>query len=795
MNCSELTTEIVRDSPVSGISTTPSISESTASGRLLYWNTKAEEILGYSQADMNGMKAGHLYHDPTDRRELVKALGERGRHTFEYRLRRKDGQIVWVRGTSTVREVDDGDQRYLGIFEDITEEKNREARRAVVAELREKVRRMQREYDLDDVLPSVREALQVMNVPFNDCGINAVDMSTDPPTVLGHSMTGEGDWIASSEPDALVVEFWRRGSVAYRRDLQTDDPHGEQAHIQRSLGSQVRSVVDVAFSHGTLAVNSLEPNAFSDEHIASIQELAEVLSEGFGRQEDLLRLATERERLLVTLRSIGDGVITTDEEGKITLVNAVAEELTGWTQDDAVGLPLGEVFRIIDEASRQPSENPVTRVVESGVIVGLANHTLLVAKDGTERAIEDSGAPIHDRYGNIVGVVLVFRDVTSQRRMERDLQRGEKLESLGVLAGGIAHDFNNLLTAITGNVSLIKFQSTDETLKEKLTQVEEASFRAAALTQQLLTFSRGGAPVKRLASLEELLTDSATFALRGSNVLCEFDLADDLWPAECDPGQMSQVIHNLVLNAWQSMPDGGAIVLRAENVSLAGDEEGLGLELGDYLKITLIDHGIGIPQPYLNRIFEPYFTTKQEGSGLGLATVYAIIENHDGHIAVESRPSEGTRFTIHLPASGSSSLLDRAEAEEIHRGEGRVLVMDDEEPVRDLAASLLQRVGYEVETAAEGESALRAYRQALDEGRRFACVILDLTVPGGMGGREALERLRQIDSQVKAIVSSGYSNDAIMANPRDYGFVGVVAKPYTVGEMALEVRRVLTSLE
>jgi len=504
-------------------------------------------------------------------------------------------------------------------------------------------------------------------------------------------------------------------------------------------------------------------------------------------------LSAEKERLAVTLRSIGDGVITTDTSGRVVLINKVAEQLTGWSQQEACGRPLGEVFQINSEETGQSSENPAEKVLRTGMINALDNHTVLIARDGTTRIIADSGAPICNSESAIVGTVLVFRDITEQRALETNLQRAEKLDSIGVLAGGIAHDFNNMLTGIIGNISVAALHAKpDDLIHERLAEAEKAAFRARDLTQQLLTFAKGGAPVKKTASIVELLTDSANFALRGSNVRCCFDIADGLWQGEMDVGQINQVIHNLVINADQAMPDGGAIFIDADNRVATGHDD-LPLPQGNYIHIGIRDTGAGIPSEYLPRIFDPYFTTKKKGSGLGLASSYSIIKNHNGCITIASKPGEGATFHIFLPASTASEMPRALEKPQVVDGAGHILVMDDEDMIRDIAGSILNHLGYTVSFAKNGEEAISRYQEALGGKLPFDAVIMDLTIPGGMGGKEAIKQLLGIDPAVKALVSSGYSNDPIMSDYQAFGFKGVIIKPYLIQEISKALQTVLAT--
>jgi PAS domain S-box-containing protein len=505
-------------------------------------------------------------------------------------------------------------------------------------------------------------------------------------------------------------------------------------------------------------------------------------------------LEDQKERLAVTLRSIAEGVIATDTNGKIVLLNNTAEKLTGWGHDEAIGRPLEDIFKIVQDESHQPCESIVERVLRTGNAVSLPSGTLLIDRNGREWMIADSGSPIKDRDGQIVGVVIVFSDVTRRQQIEEELMRARKLESLGLLAGGIAHNFNNLLAAILGNISLARIQTDpQQPVYRRIAEAEQACLRAKDLTQQLLTFSRGGAPVKKSVSLVDILKESASFAITGSNARCEFSIAEDLWQVEIDSGQISQVIHNLVLNAQQSMPDGGVINIDVENTTVGEDKKTSTLSewSGRYVKLSIRDHGVGIPQENLSKIFDPYFTTKPSGSGLGLASAYSIIRNHDGYLAVESRAGDGTTIYTYIPASANVATLGQSEEMKPMSGKGRVLVMDDDDVIRYLVGEMLLHLGYESAPAAEGFEAIKMYKTAMDENRRFDVVIMDLTIAGGLGGRETINRLREIDPSIKAVVSSGYSNDPVMANFQEYGFSGVIAKPYKIAELSETLHKLL----
>jgi PAS domain S-box-containing protein len=473
------------------------------------------------------------------------------------------------------------------------------------------------------------------------------------------------------------------------------------------------------------------------------------------------------------------------------MMNAVAESLTGWTQEIAAGKPLATVFQIFNERNRKRCSHALQRIVESGIAEGLDGPTILIGRDDTERLVESNAAPIRDRSNGRIGAVVVFRDVTEKRRLDEERQKADKLESLGVVAGGIAHDFNNLLTAILGNISLAQLHGVDPEAGDRLAAAKRATNRAQELAQQLLTFARGGAPVKQTTSISQLLRDTLSLSLHGSKVHTEIHIADDLWPVEIDPGQISQVINNVAMNADQAMPAGGVLRVQAENFQLAANSVSLGLRAGRWVRISIQDQGIGIPEEYLKKIFDPYFTTKPKGSGLGLATAYSIVKNHHGLIAVDSKPGEGSTFTICLPASEKELQHEAAGPVPMAGGSKRVLVLDDEEAICMLVTCALEPLGYEVTETNDGSQAIEAYQKAMNDGCPYDLFISDLTIPGGMGGQETIKRLREIDPDIRAIVSSGYANDPVMSRHEDYGFSGMIAKPYEIDALGRKVAEVL----
>ncbi len=497
-------------------------------------------------------------------------------------------------------------------------------------------------------------------------------------------------------------------------------------------------------------------------------------------------LDSANEFLRKVMESTTNAILVVDTDGVIVHINERICEMSGLTPYDLVGKSFYTLFTPDTRTAVQENiENVVTYSRTASRL-----EARLIGKDGRTLSVSLGAAPFFHGV-KITGSVVSLDDVTEQKRVEEELIRVQKLESLGVLAGGIAHDFNNLLTGVLGNIEMARmFLKPEDKAFKRLIQAEKASLRAKDLTQQLLTFSRGGAPVRKALAVGGLLRSSVEFSLRGSNVTCSFSLPDDLWPVDADEGQMNQVINNLVINAVQAMPAGGAIEVSGENVP-AGSIEEPGIKKGKYVKITVSDSGQGMSGEVLSRIFDPYFTTRKTGSGLGLTTVFSIVKRHEGFIRVESEPGKGTSFHLYLPAAGSAPAVSGVSVETLH-GKGKILLMDDEEVIRDVSGEMLREMGYDVVTARDGSEALSLYHTAKDSGKPFDAVIMDLTIPGGMGGRQTVEQLLAMDPSARAVVSSGYSSDPVMADYRQYGFRAVVTKPYKMDDLCRTIEQVIS---
>ena len=495
--------------------------------------------------------------------------------------------------------------------------------------------------------------------------------------------------------------------------------------------------------------------------------------------EDALRSAldkaeAEHSKLEAILAAIGDGISIQDRNFKVLYQNKVHKEMAG----DHAG-------KLCYEAYEQSSEPCPGCPVEASFLDSKVHKAERRAtRDRGTLYVEITASPIINQKGEVYAGIEVVRDVTNRKRMTDEILKAQKLESIGLLAGGIAHDFNNLLAAVLGNISLAKtYAASDNKVTAKLEAAEKASLRGRELTRQLLTFSKGGSPVKKVMDINRLVRESSIFSLPTSRVKCVFVLSEELWPVEVDPSQLSQVVNNLVINADQAMPEGGLIHVSTENVLLSPGNSTLPAS-GKYVCVSFTDQGQGIAAGHLPRIFDPFYSTKAGGTGLGLATAFSIIKNHGGHITVESSPGSGAKFQVFLPAAPKGIDELPVQDEEVHTGEGRILFMDDDEAVRILAQDMLQHLGYNIVLASNGMEAVNIYKAAMEENNPFDAVILDLEVPGGMGGSEAGKKILTINPAAKILVSSGYSNDSVMANSGKYGFSGIIPKPYKIQELS-----------
>lgn len=508
-------------------------------------------------------------------------------------------------------------------------------------------------------------------------------------------------------------------------------------------------------------------------------ELSHEKSEVSKREQEKLQLATAVEQ-------VNDSIVITDRFGSIQYINPNFTKVTGYRSDEIVG----KNCRVLKSGKQDKAfySSMWQMISKNGKWQG---HLVNKKKDGSLYEEEMSIAAVLDEVDMVANYVAVKRDVTIRNQIQKQLAKSQKLESIGVLAGGIAHDFNNILTAILANIELSQMNlKPSHPSYMLLNDAKKASIRAQGFTKQLLTFAKGGAPVKKTASLTKVIMDSVQFILRGSSVSCEYSIPATLWNINMDRGQISQVIQNLIINACDAMVGEGLIKIGCENVEVL---DNVSAAPGRYVKLTITDNGSGINEEGIDKIFDPYFSTKETGSGLGLAICHSIISQHNGLIEVSSTLGQGTTFSIYLQASTHSLPSTKASEDKQNQTtiKGRVMVMDDDQVIRKVVGHMLSIAGHEITFAEHGEEAISLYGEYLESGRPIDVVVMDLTIPGAMGGQEAAANLLELDPSANLIVASGYSNDPVMAHYQDYGFKAALTKPFEFTELTELIEKVL----
>jgi PAS domain S-box-containing protein len=586
---------------------------------------------------------------------------------------------------------------------------------------------------------------------------------------------------------ALALSRWLANPLNKLAQVTSDLPDKIMAHQKIDWPASSAAEMDSLIGNFQSMTQALDRNfqaleEYGQELAKANEELKTEISER-EQAEQALRDSEAKYRNLIDNAS--EAILLADIDADFLDANRKAEELLGYSKAELLQMNIRQIHPEEELERTMASFKEMVRDGEGSLL-----NAWLLRQDGMQVPVDITGSTIE--YAGKKMLQGIIKDNTERQKTEAERLRMSKLESLGTLAGGLAHDFNNILTAILGNISLaILDPSLAGRTRERLTMSEKACQRAHALAQQLLTFAKGGITIKKIAALKPLLQESAGLTLAGSRVRCEISVPDDLWSVEVDVNQIAQVISNLLINAEQAMPTGGTIRISAENLEAGEEYVCLPLTKGKYVKLAIADEGGGIAPKYFDKIFDPYFTTKQKGSGLGLAAAYSIMKNNAGYITVDSGVGRGSTFYIFLPATEMGLAVAEQEPAGLCLGQGQILVMDDEEIVRDVMGKMLGRLGYEVELAADGAEAIARYSEAMAAGCRFSAVILDLTIPGGMGGKETIEQLLTIDPHIKAIVSSGYSDDPIMADFQKYGFSEVIAKPYRVVELSKILQKIL----
>lgn len=494
-------------------------------------------------------------------------------------------------------------------------------------------------------------------------------------------------------------------------------------------------------------------------------------------------LKREKDKLSVTLSAITEAVITTNLSGRIEFLNESACRLTGYSEQEALGAHFDDIIILAMADDYRRGFQYIEEAIITRQPIRYNRHMILPLKFGDVRLCMLTVSPLLDRDGRPYGATCVIIDDTVRVRINEELIKSNRIESLGIFAGGIAHDFNNLLTTILGNISLARQKySGDSGITNLMDTIEGASATIKHLSQQLLTFAKGGEPIKKIVSMKRLVKESVAMAMSGSDIAYTVTMDDQVFNCEADDGQIRQVLNNIIINAQQAILADGVITVRLKNRIISINEAHT-LDPGNYVEISVTDNGGGIPEEIIQNIYDPYFTTKEKGHGLGLAVTYSIINRHNGAIECISRKGLGTTFIILLPASDGIPENDSAELLNFSAEGKSALVMDDDAAIRSVLKMMLEKIGYTVDTAEKGEDALVKYRETLDAGEPYTLVIMDLTIPGGMGGKDTMKKLQELDPNAAVIVSSGYSNDPVMANFREYGFSAVLTKPYVFEDL------------
>jgi len=724
-------------------------------GRISYVSPAVERILGYRPEELVGQPGSAVLH-PEDKRTMEADLEQWLNNpdqatTGQYRYRHKNGS--W-------RNLESVANNCL----------EHPAIRAIVVNSRDVTERVQ----LEEALYHSEERYRLLaqNSPDIITIINPDNsfryISPAAERILGYTPE---EAIKHMGFDHVHPEDRTPTLAAYARLLESPDELLNVRYRLRRKDGSWRFVEAVG--------NNVLANPAMRAIVLNVRDITDRV-----KLEKQLRSSEERYRLLV--QNSSDMIVLMGRDSKVHYVSPTAERILGYKPEELLGQTGLDFHHPEDRPGMLDAVNRCFRNPDEPV---LAQYRFR-HKDGSWRWLESIANNRLD-HPAIRAIVVNTRDITERRRMEDALEKTEQLESLSILCGGIAHDFNNILTVVLTNISMARmYADLEEDIEKMLADAEKASLRGKGLTQQLLTFAKGGEPIKRTVSIATLLEETIDFALSGSNVRCEHDLPEDLWPVEADEGQIGQVIQNVILNADQAMPGGGVIQVRAENVTIT-EHDPLPLQPGSHVKVTIVDQGIGIPEEHLHKICDPFFTTKQKGSGLGLSSSFSIVRRHKGALRVESRLGGGTKVHIYLPALPEGRPTRDARRHAAYRGAERVLLIEDDDTLRRSIGKALGRLGYQVECAEDGKEGIRIYEEARASGRPIHVVVMDLTIPGGMGGKDAARELLRIDADAKLIVSSGYSTDSVMSDFRAHGFRAVISKPYRVEDLGKTLRNVL----
>lgn len=731
---------------------------------IVYTNNKFNEMFGYKDGGLigknvtvlNANKEGASAEDV--RNNIVECLNRSDRWTGEVQNKKKDDTLFWTYASIVKFNHFKFGDCYLSIQYDITECKRRQEE---IKRSEKRLAEAQRIAHIGNWEWNIeKNTLYWSDEIYRIFGLKSQESGASYEAFLDAVHPDDREFVKKSADDAI------NGKEYYSIDLRiilpdlTERVVHEQAEIVRDEDGQPLRMV------------------------GTVQDITDR-----KRAEKALKQSEDRYNL--AMQTANDGLWDRNLETGEIYFSARWKEMLGYKYD--------EIPNRREEWEQRVHPDDYQRVLEDlrrcceGTEPYYMSEYRLRHKDGSYRWVRAKGAVVVGESGRPTHFAGSHVDITERKKMEEELLNAQKLESIGILAGGIAHDFNNILTAVMNNLYVAKshIDEADE-VYTILNSVEDAAMRATDLTYQLLTFSKGGAPIIKNVSIAEILKESVTFALRGSSLKSEFSIPSDLWPARIDAGQINQVISNLIINAWQAMNQGGIVTVMAQNVNIT-PEDGLPLKKGSFVKVMIKDKGAGMKEETLFKVFDPYFSTKDDGSGLGLATCYSIIKKHNGHISVESELGVGTTFTFYLPASGERIAIKKDSAKKTKRVTSgkRILVMDDDETLLAATGMILRNLGYEAEFAKDGVEAINLYAEAIEDEAPFDAVMMDLTIQGGMGGKETITKLKDIDPNAKVIVCSGYSDASVVSDFKSYGFCGALQKPYRTAMLKEELGKVI----
>jgi len=722
------------------------------------------------------------------------ALNDMGVFIVEGRVRLPSGEIRHRLTTSTLRRLANNHIVSDGIEIDITERKRNENLLSL-------------EHDLALKLNTATDTQAWLEICINaaitvsemDCGgIYLLNEQNHNLTLVAHKglsdsfINSVSNYDAQSKNTALVLE----GKPVYI------DPGSFIADADL-ISEKLLTMAVIPVTHEKKVIGSLNIGSHVRSEIPPFSKtVLETIASRVGdsiiqlKTEEALRESEEKHRNIV--EQFSEGLILTDEQGAVIEWNKACEKITGINARTVLGKKIWDVnFSMLPAEIRTPAllsgyQEEVLELCRTGKLPDRSHDTegVFIRADGKPRNFRQTIFRIPAKDG--FRFASIFADVTEHKRSEETILKAQRLESLAILAGGIAHDFNNLLAGIYGYIDLAYSETTEERPAGYLKSTMATIDRARALTKQLLTFAKGGSPMQQATSLVPFLQDTVQFALIGSNCSCVFDIEDNLRQCDIDKNQISQVLENISINALQAMPGGGQVEVSAVNIRL-NDTALPVLSAGNYVKVSIKDHGQGIPQSILPHIFDPFYTTKTKGYGLGLATSYSIIKRHNGYIDVDTEPGKGSTFHIFLPAVIEKPAdIDKSERIR-HKGSGTVIIVDDEEVVRATVSAMLEMMGYTVICIDEGKAALDFYQKETGIGRQFSALFLDLTIPGGLGGKEIISELRKCSPDLTVFAMSGYADDNVMMSPAEYGFTASISKPFTIGQLSVILDNAFTN--